>query len=27
MHEEELMDNWNEIENGSMELKKIEPLK
>jgi len=27
MHEEELMDNWNKIENGSIELKKIEPLK
>ncbi len=26
MHEEELMENWNEIEKGTMKLKKIQPL-
>ena len=26
MHEEELMENWNEIEKGTMQLKKIQPL-
>lgn len=26
MHQEELMENWNEIEKGTMKLKKIKPL-
>jgi len=26
MHEKELMENWNEIEKGTMQFKKIQPL-